>query len=240
MNIKTLKDNLIKFIRKIKKSINYTNISHYMVWLAALIFAVSCVKTIYDISISNRHNPIEHEYIIYRSMAELKMYAVKERCVRNIQHYIDSVAPTSSLNAVEVLDACEEYNMDIVFVLAQAQLESHFGTTGIASKTNSVWNVLAYDGRTAEDINRRGHGFKHPDYSIRPYLKLLNSKYLTDIKTEYDLMENFESIHGKRYAQDADYEKKLTGIYDRMIKGTDIFDDYHEYKKYKMILNVKQ
>ena len=234
---------IIGISKKLFNSTTFSNICKFCFYLVVAVFMLMNTKFLYDSAVANNLKnmfQVEHEYVIYRSMSELHMHATKEKCVNNIQHYIDSVAPNSSLNAIEVLDACEEYNIDIVFVLAQAQLESHFGTTGVAYKTNSVWNVMAYDGRTAEDMNRNGHGFKHPDYSIRPYLQLLCNNYLGEEKTEYDLLRKFESLQGKRYASDKNYEKKLTDIYNRMMESTNIFDDYQEYKKYKLILNVKQ
>ena len=40
-----------------------------------------------------------------------------------------------------LIDVCQKYGLSIKFVLAQGQLESHFGTKGLARKTNSIFNV---------------------------------------------------------------------------------------------------
>lgn len=186
------------------------------------------------------NNGIEYEYTIYRSMSELHYSQSKAMIVEEIDNYIDSVAPSSCLNGISLFEACDKYDIDICFVMAQAQLESRFGTTGVASKTNSVWNVMAYDGRTAKDINKKGHGFDHPDKSIKPYMELLKNKYLSDKKTEYDLLKKYTDINGRRYASDNKYESKLSNIYSRIINSTNISKYYKEYKKYKMILQVEQ
>ena len=37
-------------------------------------------------------------------------------------------------NGIKLFELCDAYNVDVRFVMAQAQAESHFGTTGIAAK----------------------------------------------------------------------------------------------------------
>lgn len=182
---------------------------------------------------------VEYEYKVYRSMSELHLQETKAKVVRKIDEYIDSLAPNSSLNGIAVLEACDEYNIDVCFVLAQGQIESLFGTTGVASKTNSVWNVKAYDGRSAQDMISKGHGFSHPDFSIRPYLELLSRNYLSDEITEYDLMKNFKSKAKRRYASDPNYESKLMNTYNKIITKTNISALYSEYKRYKIMLYAK-
>lgn len=182
---------------------------------------------------------LEYEYVVFRSMSELHYYSTKDKTIGEINNYIDSVAPNSSLNGIAIFEECDKYNIDICFVLAQAQIESCFGTSGIASKTNSVWNVLAYDGRTADDMINKGHGYDHPDKSIIPYLTLLTNKYLAGNKTEYDLMNNFKSVSGHRYASDPSYEKKILKTYNHIKTNTNILKYYNEYKKYKIMLNTK-
>ena len=78
-------------------------------------------------------------------MRELHMsyQGVKSDLVDMIQHYIDSVAPNSGLRALILVEKCEEYRIPVTFALAQGEIESHFGTKGLAFRTNSVWNVGA-------------------------------------------------------------------------------------------------
>ena len=154
-------------------------------------------------------------------MRELHMsyQGVKSDLVDATQHYIDSVAPNSGLRALILIEKCEKYEIPISFVLGQGELESHFGTKGLAYRTNSVWNVGAYDfyDWNAIDITYK---YTNPNESIEPYLKLLNSRYLQN-KTIEDLLESFVDINGNRYASDQYYEDRLKTVY------TYIQSNYH-------------
>ena len=142
---------------------------------------------------------------------ELKYYETKSQLVDEVQNYINTVAPTSDLRACVLVDACEKYNIEVKFVLAQGELESHFGTKGLASKTNSVWNVGAYDGYYYSNIMTI-HKYPHPNMSIEPYLKLLYKKYLT-YEAEEGLLRNFVDHDGNRFASDKNYEERLSYKY---------------------------
>ena len=169
---------------------------------------------------------------------ELHYEGVKDALVEAVDHYIDSIAPGSCLNGIRVVEICNEYEFDIMFALAQGQLESHFGTEGIAAKTNMVWNVGAFDNKSAEDIikdKNKNTAPSHPDKSIEPYIKLLYSTYLVDGKTEKDMFINYVDKNGKRYASNPNYESSLLGIYERMKKETNIDELIMEFKKYKII-----
>lgn len=242
-----MKEKIKQLFIKIKsffKKIPFTAIKHCLESLfyfsTGTFLAIMSFLMIVTNTKSCSDESIEYEYSIYRSMSELHYAQTKAMVIEEIDNYIDSVANNSCLNGITLFEACDKYNIDICFVMAQAQIESHFGTTGVASKTNSVWNVMAYDGRTAEDMNKKGHGFDHPDKSITPYLELLKNRYLSYNKTEYDLLRNYVDINGKRYASDKNYENKLSNLYNRIVENTNIFNYYQEYKKYKMILQVKQ
>lgn len=167
-----------------------------------------------------------------KSIYNLALEKKRNNVVNSINLYIDSVAPKSKLVSDSIINACEKYNVDICFVLAQAQLESHFGTTGVAKKTNSVWNVKAYDGRSANNMIKHGDGFEDPNHSIEPYLILLRNKYLVN-KTEFDLMKNFTNKYGYRYATCPNYENKLSNIYKYIVYNTDINKHYNDYLNFK-------
>lgn len=168
---------------------------------------------------------------VFRSRTELSYYGARDRLVTTIDDYIQSIGPGSCLNGITLLEACEDYDTDIAFVLAQGQIESAYGTTGLAARTNSVFNVYAFDGATEKTISKRGI-YKHPDESVRPYLDLLNRRYLPD-KTEQDLLHNYVDCDGKRYASDKTYEVKLTQLYihiDSLLR-----DDLASYRKAKIL-----
>ena len=73
-------------------------------------------------------------------------------------------------------------------------------------------------------------GYTHPNNSIEPYITLLKTKYLSKNKTEKDLMRNFVSNSGHRYASSKAYEQNLSKIYRKINKNTNISQYYNDYK----------
>ena len=151
---------------------------------------------------------------------ELKYWETKAQLVDEVQNYINTVAPTSNLRACVLVDACEKYNIEVKFALAQGEIESHFGTKGLASKTNSVWNVGAYDDHFYSKIMGT-YKYSHPNESIEPYLKLLYEKYLTN-EVEEGLLSNFVDHNGNRFASDKNYEERLKYKYKYIGNNTQI------------------
>ena len=203
-------------------------------------FTISCVTAAIICAIIHYFFPSKSDYTyeVYRSRIELHYQGAKDALVTTVDKYIDSIAPNSCVNGIKLVELCDEYDVDIRLALAQAHLESHFGTLGIAAKTNSIFNVMAYDGRSADDMNKKGHGYSHPDHSIEPYLILLNDRYLVGNKTEKDLLHKFVDKDNKRYASNPNYEDQLLGIYNRMNEQTDIVERLNEFNKYKTILEL--
>lgn len=160
--------------------------------------------------------------------AEITYWDYKCALINEVQTYINTIAPFSNLRGYAVVEECEKYGVDICFVLSQAEIESHFGTKGIASKLNSVFNVGIYDGKTAEEIDNK-YKFDYPNESIESYLKLLNGRYLVN-KTEQDLMKKFVDINGNRYASNPNYENMISDKYKYITENTKIVE-YHNMMK---------
>ena len=169
----------------------------------------------------------------------LKYNAAKNELVEEVDKYIKKVAPSSALDGYVVTEECINNAIDICFVLSQGEQESHFGTTGLARKTNSVFNVFAFDGLKHNEICEEGK-YKHPNYSVAPYIKLLKNDYLVDGKTEYDLMEpnNYVNKRGARYASAETYEKMLLDKYTKIKQSTKIDSLYQEVNKYRLFLGI--
>ena len=160
--------------------------------------------------------------------AEITYWDYKCALVNEVQKYIEQIAPSSNLRGYAIVEECEKYDVDICFVLAQGEVESAFGTKGIASKLNCVFNVGIYDNKTTEQIEDK-YRFEYPNESIEPYLKLLTTKYLVN-KLEHDLMRKFVDINGNRYASDKDYEIKISSKYKFICENTKIHE-YHDMMK---------
>jgi len=140
--------------------------------------------------------------------------------IAEVSDYIIKVAPESTLSGEVVVDKCLEYDLDPAFVLAQAQLESHFGTRGLARRTNSVWNVYAYDGVSYDGVPIQGK-YLSPDDSIEPYMQMMTKNYLKESSTD-DLLIAFVNNSGNRYASDKNYEVRLKSIYNEIQCSTEI------------------
>lgn len=208
-------------------------ISIAIIGIIMLICVISFILIFANIK-DEPYSPLKVETCVYT----LKYDAAKLEIVNEVDKYIKSVAPQSSLDAYVIVEECLNNSLDICFVLAQGEQESHFGTTGLARRTNSVFNVYAFDGHSHEQISEKGK-YKHPNYSVAPYIELLKNDYLVDGKTEYDLMDGeYVNKHGKRYASSEIYEKSLLTKYTKIRQTTKIDSLSQETNKYKLFLGL--
>lgn len=189
---------------------------------------------VHTFSMTKEKQHFEENYVfrIYRDNLELDYYGAKDTLVDAIDNYIKEIAPSSVMNGLAFVNKCDEYNMDLFFVVAQAQVESSFATTGLGQKMNSAFNVKAYDGKGSKHMDKHSH----PDESIAPYIELLKRDYLYDIttgetKTEMDLMNNYVNFEGKRYATNPDYERMMLSTYKKLksLYGP-VYDEYLKFK----------
>lgn len=176
-------------------------------------------------------NNEDDEYVldVYRNNIELHYYSAKDSLVRCIDSYIAIQAPNSCMNGIAFIEASEEHDINPFFIVAQCQLESNFATTGLGRKTNSAFNICAYDGMGDKYMTK----YKHPDLSIHPYINVLKNSYLVNGITEFDLMHKYVNADGKRYASDPNYENKLYSIYNKL--STEYGDIYGYFLKMKTL-----
>lgn len=210
------------------KKLNVTNIKNVIV--PSLFAAIVILCVLYSIKPKT-----DFWYDIYKDKMELKYWSAKDSLVTQIDLYIKQKAPDSTVDGLYLLNKCLEYNIDLRFVLAQGTLESKFGTTGVAKKTNSIFNVGAYDGLSSDNISKK-HKYENPNLSIDPYLTLLTDRYL-DGKSEFDLLEKFVDKDGKRYASYPHYEKELINIIKSIDDTTLIDEAYNNFIKYSNLTN---
>ena len=170
---------------------------------------------------------------------------MKTLLVREVEAYIKKQVPESKLTPQYLVDKCLEYDTDIIFVLAQGMLESHFGTRGTAARTHSVWNVGAYDNQKPRNW------YDHPDESLEPYLKLVNEKYLINITTEGDTIykdlyhlvqdKGYINYNGSRFASARGYENGMRKFMIRIDMETSIgfYQDILKLSDAKIIAHFK-
>ena len=205
---------------------NFRKILKYVIlglFFGFISFGVHMISTLKE-----RHY-FEKNYIfeVYRQNLDLNYYGAKDTLTDAIDSYIKEIAPSSVMNGIAFVNKCDEYNMNLFFVIAQAQVESSFATKGLGQKMNSAFNVKAYDGKGSKYMDK----YDHPDDSIEPYIILVKKNYMGDSKTEMDLMNNYVNFEGKRYATNPDYEAMMLSTYKKLINRYDkVYDEYLKYK----------
>jgi hypothetical protein len=146
----------------IKKALKYGILGLFFGIISLGVHLYSSIK-------EDQHYEENYVFKIFRDNLELDYYGAKDTLVDAIDAYIKEIAPASVMNGLAFVNNCDEYNMDLFFVVAQAQVESSFATTGLGHKMNSAFNVKAYDGKGSKHMDKHSH----PDESIEPYIKLL-------------------------------------------------------------------
>ena len=116
-----------------------------------------------------------------------------------------------------VVDLCIKHEFDITLLLAQAKVESCYGTKGRALKTKSVFGVGAYD----NGVNR--YYYKNVNDSIEPYIILVKRDYLCN-KTVDELLRHYVNYDNKRYASNKRYEKIVSKVRNRIIDNSSIYN----------------
>lgn len=166
---------------------------------------------------------------VYIEKMELEYWKTKAFIIDDITKFMDQV-PYHNIAPILVLKYADKYDVDPRLFLAQSFIESHYGTKGLARRTNSVCNVGAWDDGTIT------HKYSHPNESLEPYFKLISNHYLID-KTLEDLLKNFIDKNGNRYASYLYYEKELAIIWDKINTQTKLDSLLNIYNHYKLELN---
>lgn len=150
-------------------------------------------------------------------MIEDKLSSAYDSLVFQIDGYIKKISPKSKMSAKNIADLSIEHSYDIPLLLAQAHLESRFGThTG---GTNSVFGV----------IRRK---FSHPDESVEDYIKLMKSRYLVTRTPEEALAKGMTLENGGgRYAEDPQYCYKIRKIRNAILRDWKIHELHKQYVK---------
>lgn len=121
---------------------------------------------------------------------------------------------STGLKPETLVKVAQQTGFDLPFMMAAAHLESCFGATPRAQKTNSVFSVGSYDN------GKNAVTYANPNDSVEGYVDLLNSNYLVNGKTISDFMApgGFVDKYGHRYASNKKYEAQLKSIRDRIIR----------------------
>ena len=137
-----------------------------------------------------------------------------------VQQYMEYAAKNQKFNPEHIqlspeyiVKICNSENFDLPLLLAQAHLESCFGLTNRARKTNSVFSVGSYDNGKNVCV--------YPDQnsSVKSYINLMKNDYLKN-KSIDQMLKPGQMVNplNKRYASDKSYEGKLKNVRNRIIR----------------------
>ena len=154
------------------------------------------------------------------SMMMIMKDSIKNELICEVERYVFNVAPRTKLGLPGLLVEHGLINdIDIVFMIAQTQLETFFGTLGAGreSSRHSLFGV---------SVKR----YPNYDIAIKDYCDMLNEKYLVNGRTEKHLMRRYTTSKGARYAENPNYEAELTSTYKSIAKYTKIKTLQEKYK----------
>ena len=113
---------------------NHTGIVCLLVFIIVFVVCSCIFSAVIDRAIERDKYHSYTRYEIYTEMNQLTYDSLKSVLVEQVNSYIQQSAPTSALDGLVVVNNCIDYDIDICFVLAQGEIESHFGTKGRATK----------------------------------------------------------------------------------------------------------
>lgn len=208
-----------KFLHFVSKFIKLGG-KHFVIPTVACCLAI-VVSFHYGLVLIN--NQCDHEIVEIDSCAINRQF-VAQQLESEVSKYIEEYAPTSSMTSEAIVSKCLVKDYPISLLLAQAHIESHFGTKGRATKTNSVFGIGAYDDGTSKSF------YESPDAAIDSYLDLMINYYLKD-NPPLEVLKRGLTRGQYRYASDPDYEWKL------IRKMNQINSEYH-IEKLQEIYNL--
>lgn len=180
--------------------------------LSLLILCIICSISCYSQKNNlNKHIISKQDTIDSHYLEKLKLL------INEVDIYINSITSKSKLSADSIVLSCLKYNFDIPFLLAAGQIESCFGTSGKAKRTNSIFNMSIHNKRSPY------HAYDDPNKSIEHYIIIIKNNFIRNRTVNHILKPgHFKNAQGKRYAKNASYELKLKNTRKKIIKQTNI------------------
>lgn len=145
--------------------------------------------------------------------------SIKNELIDEVEAYIFGNFPkTHKVIPASIVENGLEHEIDILFMMAQTQLETQFGTLG-AGRESSRRSLFGVAVRRYSDY----------DSAIEDYIAILKKSYLTKGRTEQHLMRNYTTTRGGRYASNPTYEVELRRTYNDIARKTKIKDLQNKY-----------
>ena len=190
-------------------------------WLSTLLALAMPLKTTTYEKIED--NDVQIDSITVKTPSVNPRDSIKNELLLEVENYIYSNFPkTNKEIPTAIVENGLEQDIDIMFMMAQTQRETSFGTAGIGQETSkrSLFGV----------VSRRYDTY---DAAVVDYIDILKKWYLTRGRTEQHLMQRYTTRGGGRYAEDPHYESKLRETYTYINRKTNIRKLQLEYKNYE-------
>ena len=154
-------------------------------------------------------------------MMIFKKDSVKNELIDEVEKYIFKIAPKTKENIPSsIVENGLLHDIDIMFMVAQTQIETYFGTLGAGreSSRRSLFGVA---------VKR----YSNYEVAISDYCTMLKTKYLTKGRTEQSLLKKYTTTRGARYAENPNYESDLRKAYNIVKRTTKIKELQAKYNE---------
>ena len=145
--------------------------------------------------------------------------SIKNELIDEVGNYIFKNYPKTHKDVpMLIVENGLEHDIDILFMMAQTQQETGYGTLGAGreSSRRSLFGVAV----------RKYNNYEN---AVVDYIRLLKKSYLTNGRTEQHLMKKYVTSRGGRYAGDPNYEATLRKTYLNISKQTKIKELQNKY-----------
>jgi hypothetical protein len=148
--------------------------------------------------------------------------SIKNELIDEAENYIFKNYPKAHKNVpMLIVENGLEHDIDILFMMAQTQIETCYGTTGAGreSSRRSMFGVI------------KRH---YPTYevAINHYCEVLKKYYLVKGRTEQHLLTKYVTGTGGRYAGNPNYETELRIAYNHIKRTTNVYSLQQEWNKF--------
>ena len=138
--------------------------------------------------------------------------SIKNELIDEAENYIFKNYPKADKNIpMLIVENGLEHDIDILFMMAQTQQETGYGTLGAGreSSRRSLFGVAV-------------RKYTNYENAVVDYIQILKKSYLTKGRTEQHLMKRYVTTNGGRYASDPNYEATLRKTYNDISNKTNI------------------
>lgn len=156
--------------------------------------------------------------VVFGQMLSFKD-SIKNELIDEVENYIFNNYPKTHKDVPTlIVKNGLENDIDILFMMAQTQQETGYGTLG-AGREKSRRSLFGVAVR------------KYTNYenAVVDYIRILKKSYLTKGRTEQHLMKRYVTTNGGRYASDPNYEATLRKTYNNISRQTKIKELQNKY-----------